>query len=489
MINYNKGMIKLTTQEIFKEIKEYQFDKDNILDFILGDNEDKPSFYYLKNMLFNIMEIDTHLENLISFYYKFEIASNIDREITIKEDGEDKKINLSDFLQKQYEIINQALKHFIAGDTTQLREILNHYQILMKDIRAFNNNVETSMEVTSYIESIDSIAREIACKENEILDYQKIIDDELAKLSTKEPISVIKEEGEGINKVTSIIKYPHFRKYHFRKYKKEILNKIHLIESEIKDLYFKKNKTEGDLDCLLVENNLEEFQRVLSDHYRYYDKQVQLNKIFHRILQVPSYYNNFISDLYGSLKVVQEYYNILNEMNNLDLEEILHLIRGSIKNNKLPSNDSSFNDKWDVNVRKQEVKSFAKTTSAEDLPKVMNDMKERYQEIMAMDDNIDFIKQVADFHFDLLKIHPFSDGNGRTSRILLTLMLASRNILIPSLYLSSKAKDDFYFKSDAALKGDYSIIEKELLDRLLHFNPIIIPKEEYDNLQTTQKRI
>lgn len=151
---------------------------------------------------------------------------------------------------------------------------------------------------------------------------------------------------------------------------------------------------------------------------------------------------------------------MLEHINNLDLLEVTSLIRDSFKENNLQTSNSSGKLTWQTNLRTSSIKTFTKTPSGEELPKIMNDMNKRFKEIMQIDESFDFIKAVADFHFDFLKIHPFTDGNGRTSRSLLILMLASKNILVPSLYLTSEQKDNFYFKSNKALNGDYSVIEK-----------------------------
>ena len=66
------------------------------------------------------------------------------------------------------------------------------------------------------------------------------------------------------------------------------------------------------------------------------------------------------------------------------------------------------------------------------------------------DDAIDPLIKMALMHYQFEAIHPFSDGNGRTGRILLLLYLKLEKLLdIPAIYLSEyiiKNKTDYYTK-------------------------------------------
>lgn len=66
------------------------------------------------------------------------------------------------------------------------------------------------------------------------------------------------------------------------------------------------------------------------------------------------------------------------------------------------------------------------------------------------DDAIDPLVKMAIMHYQFEAIHPFSDGNGRTGRILLLLYLKIEKLLdIPAIYLSEyiiKNKADYYTK-------------------------------------------
>ena len=72
------------------------------------------------------------------------------------------------------------------------------------------------------------------------------------------------------------------------------------------------------------------------------------------------------------------------------------------------------------------------------------------EDFIHAEDNIDPLIKLALIHYQFEAIHPFSDGNGRTGRIILLLYLKQVGLLeLPALYLSNYIidhKSDYYLK-------------------------------------------
>jgi len=79
---------------------------------------------------------------------------------------------------------------------------------------------------------------------------------------------------------------------------------------------------------------------------------------------------------------------------------------------------------------------------------VLRDLLGNWEAFANADDDIDPLIRMAALHYQFEAIHPFSDGNGRTGRILNILVLIQAGLLdIPTLYLSRhivRTKSDYY---------------------------------------------
>jgi len=71
-----------------------------------------------------------------------------------------------------------------------------------------------------------------------------------------------------------------------------------------------------------------------------------------------------------------------------------------------------------------------------------------FEKFINEDDSLDPLIKMALMHYQFEAIHPFSDGNGRTGRILLLLYLKMKNLLdVPAIYLSEyiiQNKSEYY---------------------------------------------
>ena len=79
---------------------------------------------------------------------------------------------------------------------------------------------------------------------------------------------------------------------------------------------------------------------------------------------------------------------------------------------------------------------------------VIREKLSNFEKFINEDDSLDPLIKMALMHYQFEAIHPFSDGNGRTGRILLLLYLKIENLLdIPAIYLSEyiiQNKSEYY---------------------------------------------
>lgn len=78
----------------------------------------------------------------------------------------------------------------------------------------------------------------------------------------------------------------------------------------------------------------------------------------------------------------------------------------------------------------------------------LRDMLANWEVFVNAEDNLDPLVRVAVAHYQFEAIHPFTDGNGRTGRVINSLMLVNRGLLThPILYLSRyilSRRSDYY---------------------------------------------
>lgn len=103
------------------------------------------------------------------------------------------------------------------------------------------------------------------------------------------------------------------------------------------------------------------------------------------------------------------------------------------------------------------------------VPKLAEKFEARYlsrlAELPEMSDE-DLIAFLAEVHVEFILIHPFREGNGRISRLLLDLM-ATKAGAQPLDYSLWDEHKDFYFKAiQAGRDGDYQYVERLIRDVL-----------------------
>ena len=86
------------------------------------------------------------------------------------------------------------------------------------------------------------------------------------------------------------------------------------------------------------------------------------------------------------------------------------------------------------------VGSTFETTPASQVPYAMSEWIKETKNILAIVDETDFFTALAKSHIEFEKIHPFSDGNGRSGRMLITYLALKKGHLPPVIPVNDKHK-------------------------------------------------
>lgn len=391
MSEENETMEMFDIMQVLKEISKYNVSKEGIIDFLFQDKKDDTAFFYYKNMLLQLMELDGHFDGLSKGYKNYRMVSRDYR--------------------------RNVLNSFLYGDTTEIKKIFN-YASELSDLPNGKNAIKW--------EEIIKMAKE----------WQSMT-------SHRDTLKTQEKNTD------------------------EIDVQIEAKKQQIRDVFASINMQ--SLGEIVIENlhyesayNIDMFAKSAGENLKL-----------------------FKEDAFAMTKMTKILADCLMAMkNHKDLDVICRGIRTALGKTRARTDY-----KWESGVRTINLANdndfISNSSKIDTLNDDYNKLREQYQEVLAEEDETEFIKKCADFHFDFTRVHPFSDGNGRTSRILLSMMLATRNIMLPSLYTGTIDKFEFYTKSNTALEGDYSTIEQELFERLGHFYPLVMPR--IDSKQANQE--
>lgn len=98
--------------------------------------------------------------------------------------------------------------------------------------------------------------------------------------------------------------------------------------------------------------------------------------------------------------------------------------------------------------------------------KISELMKNLVKKIDRKTDRLNRIKFFARTHAEFEQIHPFSDGNGRVGRILLSALLMQNNFA-PAIIVEKKRMQYYKALNTAQLKEKYELIEEFVLDAVI----------------------
>jgi Fic family protein len=171
--------------------------------------------------------------------------------------------------------------------------------------------------------------------------------------------------------------------------------------------------TETDTKVLL-EHNITAKGKPLTDH-----------------LMVKDHYNAFLKIKLDSLNKRKLSVDLIKEVNALVMKST-----GGIVNTMSGSFDTSKGDVRlaQVYVDRKYFPDFNK------VPRLLEDYTKNVNERIESVTGIDVVKLSADVHYNFVNIHPFGDGNGRTSRLLMNYIQLYHNEPLIKIFTEDRAE-------------------------------------------------
>ena len=176
------------------------------------------------------------------------------------------------------------------------------------------------------------------------------------------------------------------------------------------------------------------------------------------------YIDNFKADVAMHFRLLKFVYQN-KDVDSLD--EIISGIRRQFDTDSLSSSiistDSHAPNYYRQNSLNGDKKFWKDTATPQDIPEKMEELGRKFGELSKIEDEEEYKRGAVGIYKDFIQIHPFGDGNGRTSRYLLDYMFVKRGIMPPVLY------DTYYDRRQLDYAMDEDIRQSGKDDTLLKF--------------------
>ena len=226
--------------------------------------------------------------------------------------------------------------------------------------------------------------------------------------------------------------------------------------------------------------------KLLEEHLKYLRNEDFYNQYKELLNTRLVYSNNIIEEDNGPIGKLYDNANvsslndnfiafniIMNELNNEDdrplTEELIIKVA-----NQINKHAKYISDGYRTIGKGHKLDNLYPISNPEDIHKDMEKLLNDYYETWK---DLDIFEREARFNIEFLRIHPFEDGNGRTSRLILNFNMLKDGhapILIPE----SLRKDYFYARDTNNVKWIKEMFEKLSERELLAIEKLI---EDYKN--------
>lgn len=421
----------IETEKISKIFQSYNLNTSNILDFLIEEDNDNLK-YLLKLYLLSTLEDYKHIEKLLDcVFYNRQFNETPSSEIINK-----RKI------KQFWELVREH--QFIKDHFAKRRWVHNHLATYMNYLENLPATEASQNRLLSQIKKESNPLKKLKLK------YRLLKE----TTSSKQRIKEIEESYlkyfnslDGFNEMSQIIEAA--KEYVTKQEEKDQQEKCRAKKEEYQEILesFKRNEiTIQELKQKLYNINKQSELEVAS-RLEWFEPTIFVKKI---INFAKNYFDerNIIDFLKEDL--IFNYFMIVIIFSKElwfsdDLKTILHNIRTYMMdydiNGKNHTNDSHLDflglnfgtnplspEYRETNLRTDSL-FFRKTAKIEEIPEKMNQLFARYENIRQLEDDTQYAYACYKLSQDLVQIHPYSNGNGRTSKYLFYILLLKRNIL------------------------------------------------------------
>lgn len=184
---------------------------------------------------------------------------------------------------------------------------------------------------------------------------------------------------------------------------------------------------------------------------------------FHSLSHFEEYVFKLKKDILGLFHMYK--YLVCNNLKKMNLNEILLGIRTSMEGMIDIGENVTLYRKYELDTCDDLF--FKYTSKSYEINNDIDILFIKYEDLKITYDNDAYIKKAIRIFQDFIRIHPYQNGNGRTSRFLLDCMMLNREILPPLLYRTYYDRWDLDNPShDYTMRNNIKPIEEFVIQRI-----------------------
>ena len=474
-------MIKV--DELTNELSKYEIpNEEQIISwFINGDrNATLENWRFYQRCILGMLHLDEHFGAICVTKKEFD---NLEKLLRIKTSQIDDLNEIRNLIDAFLSCNSVSKSHLV--DNNELMNYVKLYAgtskpVLYKDVEINESKVS---EIKNNIEQDNKII-EILSSASEDIKQGREVSTKFLKNQKEVKFNIFMTKAKKIKLIDEKIK--------------ELKDKVSHLNKQLslEELSVKKNYINGVIEFLNSEyvgkNNLL-FERLKNDLTSLSEE--QLIDIPIDYLIKGSYIKNMENDIIACAHIFKYFWND-KWSKDKSFMELCVIIRSAMSKAKATS-DFKISDQLRENELASDNDGFIKGAmlNKEQIASGMKILSHMYDDILKISDTKEYVSECAKLLHDFIMLHPFTDGNGRTSRLIFQKMLANKNIFIPSLFDSYYHRIQYGYEKNAIKSGhifeylnnfstaenltaynnDYTYIVNYIINRVHLFYPDLIP--------------